>query len=124
MLNRAFISIIRTQTSSNNIVSKIMSTIINVMSSISNVIEAKSKSIRDLQFECCDQLLYCLINNEKQRLCIFKIMQNEVFKLTHDQIHHKEFQRTYDCLCHSIYIRRMIKHFKQYIEHCSKCQLN
>ena len=48
MLNRAFISIIKAQTLSNNIISKITSMIVNVMSSISNVIEAKSKSIRDL----------------------------------------------------------------------------
>ena len=112
MLNRAFIFIIKAQTSLSNIASKVTSTIVNVMSSISNVIETKSESVRDLQFECRDQLFYYLINDEKRRLCISKIMQNEVFKLIHDQIHHEEFQRTYDRLCHSIYIRRMIKHFK------------
>ena len=48
MLNRAFIIIIKTQISSNNIVSKITPIIVNVMSDISNVIETKSKSVRDL----------------------------------------------------------------------------
>ena len=91
------------------------------MLNISNVIEAESKSVRELQFECRDQLFYYLINDEKRRLYILKIMQNEVFKLIHDQIHHEKFQRTYNRLCYLIYIRRMIKHFKQYIEHCSKC---
>ena len=68
-------------------------TIVIVMSNISNV-EAKSKLTlsHDLQFECRDELIYYLIDDEKQRLCIFKIMQGEVFKLTHDQIHHEEFQ--------------------------------
>ena len=91
-----------------------------------SIIEAKSKSIsfRNLQFEYCDELIYYLINDEKQRLCIFKIMQDEMFKLTRNQIHHEKFQRTYDRLCYLIYIRRIIKHLKQYIEHCSTCQLN
>ena len=125
MLNRAFTDfVIEAQISSNNIVSKVTSTIVNDMSDISNVVETKSESVRDLQFECRDQLFYYLINNEKRRLCISKIMQNEMFKLIHDQTHHEKFQRTYDRLCHSIYIRRMIKHLKQYIKHCLKCQLN
>ena len=95
------------------------------MLNTSNV-ETKLKSILscDLQFKYRDKLIYYLINNEKQRLCIFKVMQDEIFKLTHDQIHHEKFQRTYNCLCHSIYIRCMIKHLKQYIKHCLKCQLN
>ena len=93
MLNRAFIDFVtEAQISSNNIASKITSTIVNVMLNISNVIEAKSKSVRDLQFECRDQLFYYLINDEKQRLCIFKIMQEKMFKLIHDQIHHEKFQ--------------------------------
>ena len=31
-------------------------------------------------------------------------MQNEMFKLIHDQIHHEKFQRTYNRLYYSIYI--------------------
>ena len=79
---------------------------------------------RGLQFECRDELVYYLAGDGKQRLCIPKAMQGEVFKLAHDQTHHGGFQRTYDRLCHSVYIRRMVKHLKHYIEHCPECQLN
>ena len=53
----------------------ILKTIMIIMSNISNV-EAKSKStlFRDLQFKCRDDLIYYLIDDEKQRLCIFKVM--------------------------------------------------
>ena len=110
-------AIIEIQFTSNESASK---AIVIIMSNISNV-ETKLTSFRDLQFECRNELIYYLIDDDKQRLCILKIMQDEIFKLIHDQIHHEKFQRTYDRLCHSIYIRRMIKHLKQYIKHCSKC---
>ena len=103
----------------------ISETIVIIMSNILiNEAESRSISSCDLQFECRDELIYYLINDEKQRLCILKIMQNEVFKLIHDQTHYEKFQRTYDRLCYSIYICCIIKHLKQYIEHCSKYQLN
>ena len=84
MLNRAFIFTIKAQTSSSNIVSKVTSTILNVILNISNIVKAESESIRDLQFECRDQLFYYLINDEKRRLYIFKVMQDEMFKLIYD----------------------------------------
>ena len=51
-------------------------------------------------------------------------MQDEVFKLIHDQTRYKTFQRMYNRLCYLIYIERITKYLKQYIEHYSKCQLN
>ena len=67
--------------------------IVIVMLNISNVeVKLKSTLFCDLQFECRDDLIYYLIDDKKQRLCIFKIKQNKVFKLTHDQIHYERFQ--------------------------------
>ena len=83
MLDRAFIdSVIEAQISLNN--SKVTPTIVNVILNISNIVKAESESIRDLQFECRDQLFYYLINDEKRRLYIFKVMQDEMFKLIYD----------------------------------------
>ena len=83
MLDRAFIdSVIEAQISLNN--SKVTPTIVNVMLNISDIVKAESESIRDLQFECRDQLFYYLINDEKRRLYIFKVMQDEMFKLIYD----------------------------------------
>ena len=51
-------------------------------------------------------------------------MKTEIFQQTHDFTHHDDFMRTYDRLRNFIYVHSMIKHFKIYIVHCSKCQIN
>ena len=49
ILDRAFIDfVIEAQALSNNIISKVTSTIVNVILNISNIVEAKSELIRDL----------------------------------------------------------------------------
>ena len=76
MLNQCAVStskfIIEISFTFNEFISKV---IVIVMSNISIIkAELRSTSFRDLQFECRDELIYYLINDEKQRLCIFKIM--------------------------------------------------
>lgn len=51
-------------------------------------------------------------------------MKQKMFRITHDLNNHNNFHRIYDRLANSIYVRRLTKHLKIYIEHCSKCQLN
>ena len=44
--------------------------------------------------------------------------------MIHDFNNHDDFHRTYDRIINSIYIRQLIKRLHNYIDHCSKCQLN
>ena len=80
---------------------------------------------RDVRFRYKNDLLYYIFDFvDSKRLCIFAIMKTEIFQQIHDFTHHGDFMRTYDRLRNSIYVHSMIKRFKIYIIHCSKCQIN
>ena len=80
---------------------------------------------RDVRFRYKNDLLYYIFDFvDSERLCISAIMKTEIFRQVHDLTHHDDFMRTYDKLRNSIYVHSMIKHFKIYIIHCSKCQIN
>ena len=51
-------------------------------------------------------------------------MKQKIFRLIHDFNNHDDFHRTYDRIINSIYIRQLIKRLHNYINYCSKCQLN
>ena len=79
---------------------------------------------REIRFRYRNDLLYYISNFDSKRLCIFAVMKIEIFQQTHDFTHHDDFMRTYDRLRNFVYVHSMIKHFKTYIIHCSKCQIN
>ena len=80
--------------------------------------------LREVRFRYRNDLLYYISGLDSKRLCILAAMKTEIFQQTHDFTHHDDFMRTYDRLRNSIYVHSMIKHFKIYITHCSKCQIN
>ena len=51
-------------------------------------------------------------------------LKKEIFELTHDQQHHASFHKTYDRIITSIYIKRLSKNLRIYINHYPKCELN
>ena len=79
---------------------------------------------REIRFRYRNDLLYYIFDFDSKRLCILAVMKIEVFQQVHDFTYHENFMRTYDRLRNSIYVHSMIKHFKIYIIHCSKCQIN
>ena len=79
---------------------------------------------REVRFRYRNDLLYYTSDFDSKRLCILAVMKTEIFRQAHDFTHHDDFMRTYDKLRNSIYVHSMIKHFKTYIVHCSKCQIN
>ena len=79
---------------------------------------------REVRFRYRNDLLYYTSDFDSKRLCILAVMKTEIFRQAHDFTHHDDFMRTYDKLRNSIYVHSMIKHFKIYITHCSKCQIN
>ena len=79
---------------------------------------------RDVRFRYRNDLLYYIFDFDSKRLCIFAIMKIEIFRQIYDFTHYENFMRTYNRLRNFIYVHSMIKHFKIYIIHCSKCQIN
>ena len=76
---------------------------------------------RDLRFEKHNDLLYYIVDEERQRLCILEFMKQKMFQIVHDQSHHNEFYKTYDRLRYTMYIRHLNKRLRIYIAHCSQC---
>ena len=80
---------------------------------------------RDVRFRYKNDLLYYIFDFvDSKRLCIFAIMKTEIFQQIHDFTHYDDFIRTYDRLRNFIYVHSIIKRFKIYIIHDSKCQIN
>ena len=79
------------------------------------------------------RLLYKLINDLlyfdnveiEMRLCVsIRALKHEVFKLTHDEMRHSEYARTYEKLTRGIYIYNMSTKLYKYLRHYSHCQLH
>lgn len=79
-----------------------------------------------IRFRLRDGLLYytSISGTGKDRLCIPKAMEQEVFKQAHDLSSHGGFHRTFDRISASCYVRRLSSKLRRYIQHCPACQLN
>ena len=51
-------------------------------------------------------------------------MKQKMFQITHDQIYHNDFHRTYNWIISLIYIRQLIKRLRTYITYCFEYQFN
>ena len=69
-------------------------------------------------------MIYYIIENGRERLCVFNFMKQKIFIIIHDFIYYNNFHCTYDKIASSIYIRHLFKHFRIYSVHCSNCQFN
>ena len=78
----------------------------------------------EIRFKHRNDLIYYIIEDGRERLCVSNFMKQKVFIMIHDLTHHDDFHRIYDKIAPSIYIRHLFKHFRIYIVHCSNCQLN
>ena len=59
-----------------------------------------------------------------QRMCAFFEILKDIFSMIHDVNDHFDFDRTYKQIIFVWYIRDLIRHLKNYLKHCSKCQIN
>ena len=79
----------------------------------------------NLRFKLRDKLIYYTnFDDGRKRLCIFNALKKEIFELTYDRQHYKEFYKTYNRVINFIYMRHLSKHLRVYINHYSKCDLN
>ena len=80
---------------------------------IKDSVENNSKNwinFENLRFKYRDDLVYYLndneLNNDRERLCIFKKLVENIFILIHDRLNHCDYHKTYDQIIISFYIRK------------------
>ena len=99
--------------------------IIDDTSIINIIVIEKNFNIRsELRFKYRQKFVYYMFDDERERLCVSTFMKQKMFQLTHDQIHHDDFHKIYDRIASFVYIRQLSQRLRNYIAHCSKCQLN
>ena len=88
--------------------------------------DAKSilKKLRtNINFALNENEIIYHIESDSRRSCISIFVKREIFRLAHDENHHFEVHRNYDEISSILYIFRLFRKIKKYIEHCSICQL-
>ena len=68
-----------------------------------------------------NNLIYHVDEEGKERLCIPKGMEQEIFESAHDEHSHAGFNRTYANISSCFYIRKLSRRLRRYIQHCPKC---
>ena len=62
---------------------------------------------------------------KSRRMCVSQSMIKEILIMTHDDFNeHIDFDRTYQKIINSWYIRDLFKHLTNYLKHCSQCSVN
>lgn len=77
-----------------------------------------------LPYDLIDDLLYCKGEHGARRLCIPSALEQEVFKLAHDEMGHPGYARTHEKLTTGLFIYNMATKLHEYIRHCPHCQMN
>ena len=73
----------------------------------------------DVAFELQNDFIYHL--NERRRLCISISCEQNIFRMIHDENQHFERHRCYQRISNSVYVSRLFKKLRLYIEHCLDC---
>ena len=81
------------------------------------------KPYTDIDFELDDKLIYHT-KKRRRRLCIPTSCEAEVFRMSHDDNQHAERHRCYQRIADSLYVPRLSRKLRQYLDHCPSCQLN
>ena len=82
----------------------------------------KCIKIFNIQFVLRKDLIYYQNEyNNRKRLYILKSLKQKIFELIYNKHNYKEFHRIYKRIVESYYFKNLIRRFKRYIFHCSKC---
>ena len=85
--------------------------------------DESSEFSKRMSFIKINELLYFIGNDDKQRLCVSKLMKKKIFRLGHNDRSHAEFHQCYEHISEVIYIRKLMRHLQKYIEYCLTCQV-
>lgn len=75
-------------------------------------------------YKIVDDLLYFDDDEKGLRLCVPSSLEEEVFKLAHDEMGHPGYTRIHERLTEGLYIFNMATKLHKFIRHCPHCQLN
>jgi hypothetical protein len=95
--------------------------LIKMLKSLKKRREKNSHEKFEIDFLWKDELFF---HKDRKRLCIFANCETNVFKLAHDQNNHFEHNKIYIKLIDRVYISKLSRNIRQYIKHCSTCELN
>jgi hypothetical protein len=70
-----------------------------------------------------DLIYYENFSNSRQYLCIPKNFEKKIFRIIYNEYDYINFYRAYDRIRASLYLYRLIKRFRTYIEYCSKYRI-
>jgi hypothetical protein len=60
----------------------------------------------------------------RQRLYISKNLEKEIFRIAHDEYDYTDFYRVYDRIRASLYLHKLAKRLRTYIEHYSEYRIH
>ena len=83
--------------------------------------DSKERIRTEIDFEMHNDFIYYKKN---RRLCISKSIEKKIFNLTHDNNQHSDAIKCFYRIKEFLFISRLFKKLKTYIDHCSQCQLN
>ena len=119
------LKIIKSQVNNNNFESidknvVVIDNEINVVDDINIV----NEQFCDIRFKLRNELIYYVFDENKKRLYVSIILEQKIFRLIYNLNNYNDFYRIYNRIINSIYIRQLIKRLHDYIDYCSKYQLN
>ena len=85
----------------------------------------KEVTLKGINFSLNNDLIYYRdVNDDRERLCVPKTLEKAIFQQAHDLHSHLKFQRTYEKIAGTYYMRHLTRRLKRYLLHCPECQLN
>ena len=96
-----------------------------------DIIEAANENVSKIPFQRENELIFRMKNYisddhayQSHRLCISFVVIKDVFDIVHDdESEHLEFVKCYERVSTSWYIRELSRYLRDYLKHCSKCQI-
>ncbi len=77
-----------------------------------------------LPYKVIDDLIYVDGRGHRlPRLCIPPSLEKDIFKMAHDDLGYVGFYRTYTRIIETLYLYRMYRRLRKYLEHCPECQV-
>jgi hypothetical protein len=70
-----------------------------------------------------DLIYYENSSDSRQRLCISKNLEKEIFRIIYDERDYTDFYRVYDRIQVSLYLYKLAKRFRIYIEYYPKYRI-
>jgi hypothetical protein len=70
-----------------------------------------------------DLIYYENYSDFRQYLCIPKNLEKKIFRMIYDERDYIDFYRVYDRIRVSLYLYRLIKRFRIYIEYCPEYRI-